>query len=415
MRQIKVLVILMALVLMPIFYTNIESPSNTPKAQVKEPTKPSMLISTPLGEPFPGLDGKMFARFLSGKFEFEREHLVEEGLGPVFNDTTCVSCHGMPVTGGSLDSLDDITFRIARLTKNGRYDDLERFGGEPLSNKKFVPGCEAQQIPKKAQFVSPRAAQQLFGLGLLDSLTDEAILANADPNDRDRDGISGRPNIIFSPRFQEDRIGRFGWKAHWPTMIDFCGDAYLVEIGISNPDFPQNRHPNGQRSVCDTVNSAEDFDGRVTESFVDFINLLAPPPQKPLDSSAQRGKDIFQSIGCVKCHIPTLVTANLSERPDLTSPVLANQEANLYSDLLLHDMGEELRDNIQTGIASPTEWRTQPLWGLSSKKFFLHDARTTDLSRAITAHGGEAENSKQNFLKLKRAAQQDLINFLKSL
>ncbi|KAF0210698.1 MAG: hypothetical protein FD167_5376, partial [bacterium] len=401
MKRFKLIIILIVLVFMPVFFVNFEILTINPKAkaQVQNTTPPTMLALTRLGDPLPGIDSKILGRFQSGKFEFERDHLIEEGLGPTFNDFSCVACHGFPVTGGSLDAIDDITFRIGRITR-GKYNDLERLGGEPLSSKKVVDGCEPQMVPAKAQFVSPRAAQQLFGSGLIDAISEAIILSNADPDDTDKDGISGRPNMVFSPRFNEIRVGRFGWKAHWPTLIDFTGDAYIVEIGISSPDFPRNRVTNGKKSICDTANGPEDFDGRVTNTFFDFMTLLAPPPQNQLDTSATNGKAIFHSIGCVKCHIPTLRTANLSERPDLITQVLANQEANLYSDLLLHDMGDELRDGIQTGIALGSEWRTQPLWGLSSKKFFLHDGRTTDVSKAISAHGGEAAASRDRFLKL---------------
>lgn len=420
MRRFKILTLLIVLMFVPLFFVNVEIQNFTQKAQAdrlnktQEAPSPTVLALTRLGDPLPGIDSKILGRFQNGKFEFERDHLIEEGLGPTFNDLSCVACHGLPVTGGSLDTLDDITFRIGRLV-NGKYDDFEGFGGEPLSSKKFVLGCESQTIPQEAKFVSPRAAQQLFGLGLIDAISERTILSNADPEDKDKDGISGRPNMVFSPRFQEIRVGRFGWKAHWPTLIDFTGDAYLVEIGISSPDFPKNRVVNGRKSICDTANGPEDFDGRVTNTFVDFMSLLAPPPQKALDSSATRGKALFDSIGCIKCHIPSLRTATLSERPDLITEVLASQDVNLYSDLLLHDMGKELKDGIRTGIAGGNEWRTQPLWALSSKKFFLHDGRTTDLSRAISAHGGEAASSRDRFLKLKSDAQKDLINFLKSL
>lgn len=419
MKRVKILTLLIALIFTPLFFVNLEIPEFTSKTQAsvqdKENHSPTSIVAlTRLGDPLPGIDSKILGRFQSGKFEFERDHLIEEGLGPTYNDLSCVACHGMPVTGGSLDSIDDITFRVGRITR-GKYNGLERLGGEPLSSKKFVQGCEEQLIPSKAQFVSPRAAQQLFGLGLIDAFSEKTILSNADPDDKDKDGISGRVNIVFSPRFKDMRVGRFGWKAHMPTLIDFTGDAYIVEIGISSPDFPTNRVVNGKKSKCDTATGPEDFDGRVTNTFFDFMTLLAPPPQQNLDASATRGKALFDSIGCAKCHIPTLRTANLSERPDLITEVLANQDANLYSDLLLHDMGEELRDGIQTGIALATEWRTQPLWGLSSKKFFLHDGRTQDLSKAINAHGGESANSRDRFLKLKPEAQKDLINFLKSL
>lgn len=412
MRSIKVLVVIAACFLLPLL-------GLAPQKSAASKLKPASqgFFGTHLGDPVPGLDQEELGKFQSGLIEFSRDHTLDEGLGPLLNDTNCAACHGFPVVGGSLDSIADLTFRMGRLKKNGQYDGLERLGGEPVSKKSIsnvlgLSNCVLPdfQFPKKAQFISSRAGQQLFGEGLIDAITDQAILANADPDDRDGDGISGRGNMVFSAHFKDTRLGRFGWKAHMPSLLDFCGDAYIVELGITNPDFPTDR-----ATKCDFANDPEDIDGRVTQAFVDFISFLAPPEPKQLDSSGQRGKNTFASLGCVKCHIPKLQTATLSENPDISSPILAAQDVFLYSDLLLHDMGPELEDGIATGQATGREWRTQPLWGLSTKRFFLHDARTSNVDDAIRAHGGEAAKIRDRYLKLSNGDKQDLLKFLNSL
>lgn len=389
-------------------------------------------FDTKLGDPIPGITEKELGKFNIGKTEFEREHVPEDGLGPTFNQISCVACHSVPVTGGSLPTKRDLVVRIGRPDPvTGKYDPLTEFGGQVLSRQSvttrgLLQDCRqpGNNIPAEAEFVSFRFGQPLFGMGLIDNIAEETILANADPDDRDRNGISGRPNMVISNSSKEIRIGRLGWKAQMVSLSDFCADSYLVEIGITSPDFPNERKPNGKDPKCDLVPDSPEPEDRIgfsVQGFVDFLTFLAPAPVKTLDASAQNGKALFNSIGCAKCHIPTMMTAS----NPLAGPSLANREANLYSDLLLHDMGEDLADGIEqpdkefqpsgTKPASGREWRTQPLWGLSAKTFFLHDARTTDITTAIILHGGEAASSRNKFLKLKNKARTDLLNFLKSL
>jgi CxxC motif-containing protein (DUF1111 family) len=366
-----------------------------------------------LGLPLAGINAAQQKLFDEGKKEFEFVHTPEDGLGPVFNHESCVACHNVPATGGSLANLADRVIRIGR-TKNGKFDPLANLGGQVLSRKtiaSLLRGCNqpGSFVPPEADFISLRFAQPVFGLGLLEAVLDETILANADPEDKNRDGVSGRANMIKSVHFSDTRLGRFGWKAQIPTLIDFCGDAYLVENGITSPDFPQERQPNGKAIECDPTPDPEDNDGSTVQAFVNYITLLAAPPRGQINDSVLAGEKIFASMNCTACHIPLLKTG-----PSLIDAI-AGKEIQPYTDLLLHDMGQDLADNIEQGMANGSEWRTQPLWGLSKKKFFLHDGRTSDITTAIILHGGEALKSRNAFLKLKSKDRADLLSFLNSL
>jgi CxxC motif-containing protein (DUF1111 family) len=437
MRQTKITIFVVMLLGVSLAYAGMApAPDGAPVSY------DSLQSETKFGDPLPGLTDKELGRFNVGVREFERVHVPEDGLGPTFNQVSCAACHSVPATGGSLADKRDLVIRIGRTDPiTGKYDPMTDFGGQVLSRQSvssfrrsggpFLSESVCRQpgnvIPVEAEFISFRFGQPLFGLGLIDAISEETILANADPDDRDRDGISGRANMVIGKHTGKVAVGRFGWKAHMVSLQDINSDAYIVEVGITSPDFPSERTPNGRtpREGCDLVPDSpqpEDRIGFSVEGFNDFISFLAPPPRRQLDSSATRGRQIFDSIGCVKCHTPVLMTAsNLPS--DFRS--LANKEAHLFSDLLLHDMGDELADGIEQpepefqpkgqSPANGREWRTQPLWGLSAKPFFLHDGRTKDLSTAIILHGGEAQSSRNRFLRISSKDRTDLINFLKSL
>ncbi|MEW6730821.1 MAG: di-heme oxidoredictase family protein [Acidobacteriota bacterium] len=418
MNRLKMVILGVVLLSVPLAYAGAEQ-------QLEKAHQPAAAIETAFGDPLPGLDSDELGRFRSGRFEFERRHTVEEGLGPNFNEVSCVACHSVPTTGGSLENKRDLVVRIGR-TLNGKYDPLTDSGGQVLSRQSIttfgLSNCRqpGNAIPAEAEFVSFRMGQPLFGLGLIDSINEATILANADPTDQNGDGISGRANMVISASTKNIAVGRFGWKAQMTSLLDFCSDSYVVENGITNPIFPTERRPNGKDPKCDGAPDPED-DGRVIHAFTDYITFLAPPPTKPLDSIATQGKQIFSTIGCTACHIPVLRT---SGNP-AGGPVLASRDVALYSDLLLHDMGDDLADGIEQPVVEflPTgqkpstgrEWRTQPLWGISAKKFLLHDGRTTDLTTAIILHGGEADGARRRFLKLKVRDRDALLSFLKTL
>ena len=297
---------------------------------------------------------------------------------------------------------------------------MTNWGGPVLQRQSIheeLPDCSVQPevVPAEATLVSLRATTPLFGAGLIEAITEANILARADPDDRNGDGISGRTNFVFNPETGHNEIGRFGWKAHISTLHHFAGDAYLNEMGITSPSFPQENLPQGQPipDGCDLIpetnGQVEDADGKDVAAFTDYMRFLAPPAPRALNTRTSHGAKTFMAIGCANCHVPTLFTG------DNPVAALRFKRVNLYSDLLLHNMGPDLEDGMEMGSAKGDEWRTTPLWGLSNRLFFLHDGRTSNLEEAILAHGGEAERAHDRYLRLKPFERRALIRFLKSL
>ena len=249
-------------------------------------------ICTPAS--YDGLDEADEARFDEGLDEFADIEDAERGLGPVFNGESCAECHNQPTIGGSSDKF---VTRFGRYTRTG-FDPLVEFGGSLIQAKGIttatcsVPG---EQVPSAATVSTRRDTPPLFGLGLLDTIPDDKILRLADPTDANGDGISGRANMIGG------RVGRFGWKAQVVSLHDFSGDAYLNEMGITNPEFPNENLPQGGPLVCDTVPDPED-DGSDVDDFTDFMTLLAPLPTAPSTTTSRRGRALFRTLGCRACH-----------------------------------------------------------------------------------------------------------------
>jgi CxxC motif-containing protein (DUF1111 family) len=265
-------------------------------------------------------------------------------------------------------------------------------------------GIDSEPVPSAATAVGRRTTPEIFGFGFLDAVPDSEILAYADPDDSDHDGISGRPN-----RFFDGRLGRFGRKALVPTLLEFNEGAFSAEQGVTTPAVPTEETvagvpvPAGTDPAADPVLSA----GKA-ELATSFVRLLAPPAPLKLSRDARQGSDIFARIGCARCHRPTLTTGE--------SPIAAlrHKRVDAYSDLLLHDMGPDLGD-ICLALATPSEFRTEPLMGLHLKKSFLHDGRATTVEQAIALHGGEAAKARDIFQGLAPGERVALVAFLKSL
>jgi len=356
--------------------------------------------------PFAKLSAGDRALFESGAEEFRAVDTVEEGIGPVFNATSCAECHNRPWIGGTSDR------KVTRIgtTGPGGFDPLLGVGGPVIqTNGLTIPGCSVpgETIPAEATVVAERDAPALFGAGLIELIPDEMILQLADPTDRNGDGISGRPNTVGG------RVGRFGRKAQIATLREFASDAYLQEMGITSPDRPDEIAPQGGGVVCDTVADPED-DGTNVQRFVDFMRMLAPLPAKQYVSTdvkraARAGRRVFRRMRCHGCH---------SEKIRVPRPLLAPfgvRRVVLFSDLLLHDLGPGLADGIEQGEASGAEFRTTPLWGVGWSAPYLHDGRATTLADAILAHGGEAAAARDAFAALSVADRIALLAFLRSL
>ena len=262
----------------------------------------------------------------------------------------------------------------------------------------------------------------MFGAGLIEQIPDATILANLAANSsRKRDlGISGRPNRNGN----DGTISRFGWKAQNQSLLLFSGEAYNVEMGITSELFQSEREQNRDCQFATVPNDTQNFEAHQTrllgttaiQNFANFQRFLAPPTPSTDSpggaSSIGRGKSLFGSVGCALCHTPTLKTG------DSTVPALNGKDANLFSDLLLHDMGEGLADGVIQGAAGPREFRTSPLWGLGQRIFFLHDGRTSDLKVAIREHssdGSEANAVIRRYIDLGESSEARLLNFLRSL
>jgi CxxC motif-containing protein (DUF1111 family) len=363
-----------------------------------------------LTNPLPGLTEPDLTAFGAGLAEFIEVETVEDGLGPVFNGKSCAECHAVPSVGGSEPNVGVAReTRIGRLFK-GVFDPLDgsvsvnRGGGLLQQRAINLPGCrlKGEVVPPEATFVSLRISTPLFGAGLIEAILDATILANQ--------SNGGRPNYVFNPDTGGTELGRFGWKAQVATLHQFAGDAYLNEMGITNPSFPHENLPQGEPipSGCDTVADPED-DGSGVTAFTNFMRFLAPAPRRPVTVQVQLGEQVFSQIGCASCHVPTMTTG-----PNSVA-ALSNQRVNLFSDLLLHAMGAGLADGIEQGRAKGDEFRTAPLWGLSRRDRFMHDGGSNTIEKAILRHGGEAQNARDRFGGLSPADHDALLAFLDSL
>ena len=368
-----------------------------------------------LGDPLDGLTPEQKDQFNSGRTAFEGEFCTETGLGPLFNSNACAECHESPVSGGPGD---EVELHMTAFLPDGPFcDPLVQKGGPVIQQEvtaalKVALGIDSEPEPPEATGRGLRTTPDVFGFGLLDAVPDETILALADPDDSNGDGISGRVN-----RFFDGRLGRFGRKALVPALRDFNDGAFQIEQGITSPAVPDEGTVGGQPIPpgVDPVPEPE-----ITQEALDltdaFVRFLAPPAPKELSKEGKRGEKIFSDIGCAACHVPKLRTA-----ADHPVKALRNREVAAYTDLLLHDMGAELAD-ICLGLATPSEFRTEPLMGLrlseeieEGEPRFLHDGRAPTIEEAVRLHGGESGASRDRFNALSEADRKALLEFLRSL
>ncbi len=278
---------------------------------------------------------------------------------------------------------------------------------------------------RAAVMLSPRVAPQMIGLGLLEMVDETDILANADPDDRNGDGISGRPNRVWDGEAGKVALGRFGWKAGNPTIRQQSSGAFSGDIGISTPPNPEHwGECTETQTACRAApqGGTEAYGGLEADEKVLALvthysrNLAVPKRRKVGAASVLQGKRIFYTAGCIGCHVPKYVTRTDPDRPEHSHQLIWP-----YSDMLLHDMGDGLADGRPEGVADGREWRTAPLWGIgltnvvSEHTYFLHDGRARNLLEAILWHGGEAETAKETVRNLAKADRDALIAFLESL
>jgi di-heme oxidoreductase (putative peroxidase) len=369
--------------------------------------------ATDLGGPIGGLDAADLARFNDGRDEFEDEDDIEEGLGPVFNENSCATCHSGPV-GGTSGRLET---RFGRWGSKG-FDPLAQLGGSLMQDHAigevrhgdesyiFVP----EVVPPQANVTAKRLTTPLFGLGLVDAVTDAALLELAALEARNTPATAGTPHMVTEVHTGATRVGRFGWKCQVPTLHQFSGDAYLNEMGVTNPDFPIENAPQGDAQALQHNPKPElnDEGGENVEQFFDFMTLLGPPPRGHTNPLAREGAMVFAKIGCANCHAPSLVSG------DSKVPALSRKTFHPFSDFLLHDMGS-LGDGIVQGQANGRQMRTAPLWGLRFRKLLLHDGRARTPQGAVLYHDGQARDARRNFYRLRGREHAALEAFLRSL
>ena len=363
----------------------------------------------PLGQPLAGLTAAELAAFNEGGVEFRNVETVAGGLGPIFNDVSCVACHDAGGTGGA--SRRTVT-RFGR-TVNGVFDPLERQGGSLLQERSINPGIR-EVVPREANTVARRVTTPLFGAGLIEAIPDSTIVLGT--LGRKPAGIAGKVSVVRDVVSGRNLIGRFGWKAQQATLLAFSGDAYVNEMGITNRFFPTENAPNGNAAllarfdlVADVEDEIDPLDGKADiDRAADFIRLLAPPPRGPATPSSVAGEAIFSRLDCAVCHTPSMRTGRT------VIAALSEKTVGLYSDLLLHDMGA-LGDGIAQGTAGTRDMRTAPLWGLRSRPTWLHDGRANTIDQAVRGHAGEAQSSRDRYVALTAAERQQLLDFLNTL
>ena len=389
-----------------------------PGQQGSAATEGDVAVQSVPGDPLPGLTAEQQTAFDVGRDDFAEEEEVDEGLGPVFNNTGCGVCHDGPVTGGS-SAAGLVEIRYGFTDASGNFDPLTQFGGSLQQLTGIGPvevaGCEGinfaqETIPPEANTIGGRLTTPLFGLGLVGAVADSDLVALAAFEQAFTPETAGRPSMVTTIGTGEQRVGRFGWKAPIATLADFSGDAYLNEMGITNPLLPNESCFNGDCELtarCDPAPDPED-DGTALNNFTNFMTFLGPTPTLPVGGVEAVGAVVFGATGCASCHTPALTTG--------ANPIAALDRKTFspFSDFLLHDMGS-LGDQIVQGGTGATEMRTAPLWGARFRSTFLHDGRATTVRDAILAHAGQGQAAADQFADLEGFLQDALLAFINTL
>ncbi len=362
------------------------------------------------GEPLPGLSAAEAGQFEAGHALFNRAFTPEEGLGPLFNQTRCASCHDLPTSGGH--GAEPVT-KVSRFDPASGCSLLEEEGGDLLQAlvvpALFDAGVMPERIPESATAVVELRPPPLYGLGLVEAVEEASIRDGADPLDADGDGVSGRLATAL-----EGAVGRFGAKGQHATLRGFIASALNGELGLTTTGHLSEQLLNGQ-ALPEGSDPATDpeVDEAQVRLLVAYVRFLAPtevrwPEESRVGASVAQGERVFESIGCANCHTPTMVTAPHE------SPALDRKRFRIYSDLLLHDMGPELADICAPGV-TPSEWMTTRLVGLGRRTEFMHNRRAQGLEAAILLHGGEGAQSSEAYRGLDTVSREQLMDFLRSL
>ena len=423
----------------------------------------SILGANAFDQPVPGLPTNTDFLFFVGNSLFRQNWVsspasttARDGLGPTFNARACSACHNKDGRGLPLEQNQEFSAGfLMRISESGTND----FGGpKPVANYgtqlqdrgnlsipfeakvnityeiikgQFKDG-ETYELRKpiytitREQFgslqqvlTSPRVGQQVIGLGLIDALSKEDILANTDEFDSDGDGISGKANYVWNHTTNQSELSRFGWKSNQPTLRQQVADAFNGDMGLTTSIFPDKNCPSPQ---LDCLNAPNGGSPEVTDKSLNNLMIYASSLSVPIrrnyeDQNVLKGKKLFRDLKCNSCHTEVFTTSNNYD----FNTLLENVTIRPFSDFLLHDMGSDLADNRPDFLATGNEWRTQPLWGIGMIKevnrhtFLLHDGRARNIEEAILWHDGEAEASKNRYKNLTKKERQNLLAFINSL
>lgn len=400
------------------------------------------------------------------------QDVARDGLGPLFNTDTCEKCHIRDGRGQAPDhnEFNDVSM-LVRLSVPAKTDAQQEmlvragvipeptYGGQlqdrgvegiPGEGKikvkyqyfdvRFADGEKVQL--RKPEFsivdlgygpmaddvmMSFRVTPSMIGIGLLEAIPESALLANEDPDDKNGDGISGRANRVWDIQKKMTSIGRFGWKAGVPTLMQQSAAAFSGDMGLTSTLFPDERCTESQKPCKEKVagDKPDVSDGIMDKVVFYSRNLGVPIRHDAKDETVLKGKKLFYDAGCTGCHTPSFRTASMATQSETAMTIIEKEQANQliwpYSDFLLHDMGPELADNRPEFLASGSEWRTPALWGIGHSKAvnkkagFMHDGRARTLMEAVLWHGGEASQSKNKVLEMNARQRRALMAFIKSL
>ena len=409
------------------------------------------------------LDEDTLRAFAFGRHLFRRtgemarsETYGFEGLGPVFNRNSCHGCHLNDGRGRPPSNPDEpmksmlVRLSVSGSAANGGPVPHPSYGlqlqdrgvdgvpgeGRTRVSHRVIEGSFADGTPYRLRepiyeftdmaygplgddaLYSPRVAPATHGLGFLEAVDEAVIVAAADPDDADGDGISGRVNRVWNPRSGRTELGRFGWKANTPDLYIQVAAAAHGDIGITTSLFPADNCLPGQSECLAATDAGEpELDDPGLDMLATYARALSVPARRDPDNPTVRhGQTLFESAGCAACHTPTMTTG-----AEAAIPQLAGREIHAYTDMLLHDMGEGLADGRPDFEASGREWRTPPLWGIglvqrvNLHRQFLHDGRAKGLMEAILWHGGEAEAAREAVVAMAKADRDALLAFVRSL
>lgn len=374
--------------------------------------------------PLAGLSEANLAAFKRGREIFDKNFTPSDGLGPLYNNTSCKACHGFPNSGGG--SAEILTI-IAGETADGAPRTLKEKGG-PVISDKAVLNVPLESLPMETKYISKRISPVTYGTGLIEAIPAADITLQLAPSARKQElGISGRTNL------DGDKLGRLGYKLQTADMRSFTVTAANFEMGLSSPERPYEFFPNilPQAIAAPPLYATDSaklsfvksfFDARgaasasvdLTKANVDdltaFQRYQAPPPPLAFTEQAKQGEEVFKKIGCAECHTPAFKTGpNAIGIPE-------GMKVAAYSDGLLHDMGAGLADGIiWQGTAKGSEWRTTPLWGLRYRRWLMHDGRTDNLEEAIQLHAGEGQKVTDGYNALAQVSKDALKAFLLSI